>query len=76
MTPEESPAAPIERVWLGELLEVLIETQVLENDIDRRERALGPSLELEDLRRRVRRVRANWLQHLPGVLTSGDEIRH
>jgi hypothetical protein len=63
-------------VWLVNLLEVLLEVQLLEGDIDRHELALGPSLELDDLRRRVRRVRANWLQHLPAVLTTWPEIRH
>jgi hypothetical protein len=62
-------------VWLSQLFEVLLEVELLERDIDSRELAIGPNLGKEDLRRRVRRVRANWLQHLPAVLTS-IEIRH
>ena len=63
-------------VWLCELFEGLLEVETIERDIDVRERLLGANLELDDLRRRARRVRATWLQHLLAVLTSGDEIRH
>ena len=62
-------------VWFGELVEVLVEVETIERDIDVREGLLGASLELDDLRRRVRRVRSNWLAWVPAMLTS-IETRH